>query len=82
MSLITSLPTIRQGKKRNERMKSRGRQCPRPCDVPEMAALLRNSDLARPGMFRLRQRQTHDALIDFCADFIRDGVAGTSARNY
>lgn len=81
MSLITSLPTIRQGKKRDER-KGRGRQCPRPCDVPEMAALLRNSDLARPDMFRLRQCQTHDALIDLCADFIRDGVAGTSARNY
>jgi hypothetical protein len=22
-------------------------------------------------MFRLRQRQSHDTLIDFCADFIR-----------
>jgi len=47
-----------------------------------MAALLRNSDLARFDMFRLRQRQTHDTLIYFCADFIRDGVAGTGARNY
>src|SRR6266576_1627677 len=36
-----------------------------------MAALLRNSDLARFDMFRLRQCQTHDALIDLCADFIR-----------
>ena len=36
-----------------------------------MAALLRNSDLARFDMFRLWQRQSHDTLIDFCADFIR-----------
>jgi hypothetical protein len=35
-----------------------------------MAPLLRNSDLARFDVFRLRQRQSHDTLIDFCADFI------------
>jgi hypothetical protein len=66
--LITSTSTIRQAEK--NRSKSKGRErAVRGFFSPENWRL-RNGDLARFDVLRLRQSQSHKALLDLCADFV------------
>ena len=69
MTVITSLPTIRQAEKLLRTLKGR------ELSVHGLSMFqknwgLRNSNFARFDVFCLRQRQSDNALIDFCADLI------------
>src|SRR5207248_56082 len=69
ITLITSLPTVRQAEKLLRKMKGRELSV-HDVSMFQKNCGLRNSNFARFDVFCLRQRQSDNALIDFCADLI------------